>query len=167
MQIIVTPNDIIQRCLWDSYKKFCLFDNNEEEIESIIENNKPISLSENDSYVIGLLKVVETDNFVHRFNEDILEYLQIKSSIIESDLFINKSSIVKFTSTYLDKFPPYYKPSFNYKSGLDELIIYIGKLKTNIEQMELVSIENKGKTFTYYKSRDIKKSLETLNKGIF
>ena len=167
MQILVTPNDIIQRCLWDKYKKFCLFDNNEEEIESIIENNKPISLSENDSYVIGLLKVIETDNFVHRFNEDILEYLQIKSSIIEEDLFINKSSIVKFILSYLDKFPSYYKPSFNYKTGLDELIIYIDKLKLKIEQMELVTIDNKGKTFTYYKSRDIKKSLEVLNKVIF
>jgi hypothetical protein len=57
MQIIVTPNDIIQRCLWDKYKRFCLHDNNEEEIKNIVEANKPVSLSENDAYVIGLLKI--------------------------------------------------------------------------------------------------------------
>ena len=77
MQIIVTPNDIIQRCLWDKYKRFCLHDKNEEEIKNVVESNKPISLNENDAYVIGLLKIIETDNLVHRFNDDVFDFLQI------------------------------------------------------------------------------------------
>ena len=67
MQIIISPNDIIQRCLWDKYKKFCLHEKDEKEIEKIIESNKPVSLNENDAYVIGLLKVIETDNLRRDF----------------------------------------------------------------------------------------------------
>lgn len=159
MQIIVSPNDIIQRCLWDKYKKFCLDDKDEKEIEKIIEFNKPISLSERDAYVIGLLKVIETDNFIHRFNEDILDYLQIKSSIINDDLFINKSSITKFIFTYLDKFPSYYKPKFNYKNGIDELVKYLDNIKDNLNNLESTTIKNKDKLFTYYVSKDVKKLL--------
>ena len=159
MQIIVTPNDIIQRCLWDKYKKFCLYDKDEKEVEKFIENNKPVSLSEEDAYVIGLLKVVETDNFIHRFNDDILEYLQIKSSIINDDLFINKSSIVKFIYGYVDKFPSCYKPTFNYKNGIDELIVYLDRIKERMENLESTTIKNKDKLFTYFLSKDIKKLL--------
>jgi len=159
MQIIVTPNDIIQRCLWDKYKKFCLYEKDEKEIEKVVENNKPVSLSENDAYVIGLLKVIETDNFVHRFNEDIIDYLQIKSSIINDELYINKSSITKFVSLYLDKFPSYYKPNLTYKKGIDELVDYVTIIKTNIESLETITIKNKEKFFTYLSSKDIKKLL--------
>ena len=159
MQIIVTPNDIIQRCLWDKYKKFCLHDKEEKEVEKIVENNKPISLSENDAYVIGLLKVIDTDNYVHRFNEDIIDYLQIKSSIVNDDLYINKSSINKFVSTYLDKFPSYYKPNMSYKKGIDDLVDYVVDVKNNIESLETITIKNKDKLYTYYMSKDIKKLL--------
>lgn len=159
MQIIVTPNDIIQRCLWDKYRKFCLYEKDEKEIEKMIENNKPISLSENDAYVIGLLKVIDTDNFVHRFNEDIIEYLQIKSSIVNDDLYINKTSISKFINTYLDKFPEYYKPNMNYKKGIGDLVEYVSAIQINIEKIESIPIKNKDKIFYYYISKDIKKLL--------
>lgn len=159
MQIIVTPNDIIQRCLWDKYKKFCLHDKEEKEVEKIVENNKPISLSENDAYVIGLLKVIDTDNYVHRFNEDIIDYLQIKSSIVNDDLYINKSSITKFVNTYLDKFPIYYKPSMSYKNGIDELVEYVTNIKGNIDGLETITIKNKDKLLSYYMSKDVKKLL--------
>ena len=159
MQIIVTPNDIIQRCLWDKYKKFCLYEKDEKEIEKIVENNKPISLSENDAYVIGLLKVIDTDNFIHRFNEDIIDYLQIKSSIVNDDLYINKASISKFVNTYLDKFPEYYKPNMNYKKGIDGLVDYITDIKLIMDDLESIPIKNKDKIFYYYMSKDIKKLL--------
>lgn len=159
MQIIVTPNDIIQRCLWDKYKRFCLYDKDEKEIEKIIEGNKPISLNEEPAYVIGLLKVIETDNFVHRFNEDILDYLQIKSSVITDDLYINRTSITKFIFSYMDKFPIYYKPNFNYKNGLTDLTNYIENIKVKMEKLESTTIKNKEKLFVYYSSKDIKKML--------
>lgn len=162
MQIIVTPNDIIQRCLWDKYKRFCLHDKNEDEIKKVVEDNKPISLNENDAYVIGLLKVIETDVLTHRFNEDILEYLQIKSSIIKDNLYISKYAINKFVSNYYNKFPDYYKPNMSYKKGLDDLRNYLSILEDKISELEITSIKNnRDKIFTYYMSKDIKKILDT------
>ena len=161
MQIIVTPNDIIQRCLWDKYKRFCLHDNNEEEIKNIVEANKPVSLSENDAYVIGLLKIIETDNLVHRFNDDVFDFLQIKSSIIKDDLYISKYAINKFVSSYYDKFPEYYKPNLSYKKGLDDLRAYIKVIEERIASLETITIKNRDKLFTYFMAKDIKKVLDT------
>ena len=41
MQIIITPEDIIKRCLWLEYKRFCLKDKDDGETKKIIEENKP------------------------------------------------------------------------------------------------------------------------------
>lgn len=159
MQIIVNPNDIIQRCLWDKYKKFCLYSKTEDEIEKMIEDNKPISLSEDDAFVIGLLKVVETDNLVHRFNDDIIESIQIKSNVINDELYINKSSIRKFVSTYLNKFPGSYKPNMSYRKGIDELITYVSSVEDSLDKLETIEILNKDKLYYYYLSKDVKKLL--------
>jgi len=161
MQIIVTPNDIIQRCLWDKYKRFCLFEKVEDDVKTIVEANKPISLNENDAYVIGLLKVIETDNFIHRFNDDVLDFLQIKSSIIKDDLYISKYAINKFVSSYYDKFPDYYKPNLSYKKGLADLLKYIKIIEERIGDLETTTIKNRDKLFTYYVSKEIKKVLDT------
>jgi len=161
MQIIVTPNDIIQRCLWDKYKRFCLHDKNEEEIKNIVDSNKPVSINENDAYVIGLLKIIETDNLIHRFNDDIFDFLQIKSSIIKDDLYISKYAINKFVSSYYDKFPSYYQPNASYQKGLDDLREYIKLIEDRINQLETITIKNREKLFTYFISKDIKKVLDT------
>ena len=161
MQIIVTPNDIIQRCLWDKYKRFCLHDNNEGEIKNIVEANKPVSLNENDAYVIGLLKIIETDNLVHRFNDDVFDFLQIKSSIIKEDLYISKYAINKFVTSYYDKFPDYYKPSVSYGKGLVDLRAYIKLIEERIGNLETITIKNRDKLFTYFIAKDIKKVLDT------
>jgi hypothetical protein len=161
MQIIVTPNDIIQRCLWDKYKRFCLHDKNEDEIKNIVDANKPVSLNENDAYVIGLLKIIETDNLVHRFNDDIFEFLQIKSSIIKDDLYISKYAMNKYISSYYDKFPEYYDPTINYKKGLSELREYIKIIEKRIDGLETTTIKNRDKLYTYYMAKDIKKALDT------
>lgn len=161
MQIIVTPNDIIQRCLWDKYKRFCLHKQNEDEIKTIVTENKPISISENDAYVVGLLKIIETDNLVHRFNEDVFEFLQIKSSIIKDDLYISKYAINKFVTGYYNKFPDYYKPAVNYANGLFDLREYIKLIEDRIDNLETTTIKNRDKLFTYFQSKDIKKVLNT------
>ena len=161
MQIIVTPTDIIERCLWDKYKRFCLYDKSEDDVKEIVVANKPTSLSENDAYVIGLLKVIETDNLIHRFNEDIFELLQVKSSVIEDDLYISKYALTKFVTTYYDKFPEYYKPGFEYKKAIDDLRNYIDTLQERLKELSTTTIKNKDKLFTYYMSKDIKKILDT------
>lgn len=159
MQIIVTPSDIIQRCLWDKYKKFCLFDKAEDDIKKMIDDNKPFHLNEEDAYAIGLLKVIETDNLVHRFNENILDSLQIKSNIIKDELYINKTTISKEISTYLEKFPEYYKAPFNYKQSIHELKNYIQVIEGKMNSLEIVNVKQKDKIFVYYKSKDVRKCL--------
>lgn len=160
MQIIITPNDIIQRCLWDKYKKYVLYDIKEAEVQKLVDENKPISLSEEDAYAIGLLKIIETDNLVHRFNENILDTLQIKSNIIKDELYINKTVITKEITSYMDKFPEYYKAPFNYKESLIELEKYIEKIQDSVLDLEITNVKNREKIFLYYMSKDIRKCLK-------
>lgn len=159
MQIIVTPNDIIQRCLWDKYKRFIIYEKTEEDIKKVVDENKPFSLSEEDAYAIGLLRIIETDNLVHRFNENILDILQIKSNIIKDELYINRTTIIREISTYMLKFPDYYKAPFNYKQSIEELKIYIGEVEKKIAELEIINVKNKDKMFAYFRSKDIRKCL--------
>ena len=159
MQIILTPSDVILRCLWDKYKKFCLYNKSEDDIKKIIDENKPFNLNEEDAYTIGLLKIIETDNLIHRFNENIMDSLQIKSNIIKDELYINKTTINKEISTYLEKFPDYYKAPFNYKQSIHELKTYIQSIENKINLIEIFNVKQKDKIFIYYKSKDIRKCL--------
>lgn len=159
MQIIVTPNDIIQRCLWDKYKKLILYDKPEDEIKKLVDENKPFSLTEEDAYAIGLLRIIETDNLVHRFNENILDVLQIKSNIIKDELYINRTTIIREVSTYMNKFPEYFKPPFNYKQAIEELKVYIEVVDKEISKLEIINVKNKDKMFAYFRSKDIRKCL--------
>lgn len=159
MQIIVTPNDIIQRCLWDKYAKFCLKGKNKEEISNILANNKPISLSENDAYVIGLLKVIETENLVHRFNEEIIESLQIKSNVIDDQLYIKKSMILKQIDEYMNKFPVSYTPPVNYIDALKDLTKYVGDIRETVSVLKITSIKKHDILINYYNSKEVKRTL--------
>ena len=160
MQIIITPNDIIQRCLWDKYRKFIVYEKTEEEIKKIVDENKPFSLTEDDAYAVGLLKIIETDNLIHRFNENILDVLQIKSNIIKDELYINRTTMVREISTYMLKFPEYYKAPFNYKQAIEELKVYIEKVEIKILDLEIINVKNKEKMFAYFRSKDIRKCLD-------
>ncbi|MFA5585508.1 MAG: hypothetical protein WDA02_03065 [Saccharofermentanales bacterium] len=160
MQIIITPNDIIQRCLWDKYKKFCLGDKSDDDIKIIVNENNPMTISEDDAYAIGLLKIIETDNLIHRFNENVLDILQIKSNVIKDELYINKNVINRDIGNYLEKFPEYYKPPFNYIQSLSDLKKYIKEIEEKIENLEIINVKNRDKIFMYYKSRDIRKCLK-------
>lgn len=160
MKIIVTPEDIILRCLWSNYKRFVLFDKTETDIKDIIEKNETIIISENDAYAIGLLKVIETDNFIHRFNQHILEILQIKSNIFNDEIFINRNVILKELSSYKNRFPKYYQPIITYKLAIDDLTVYIDELAINIEKLDITKQMTKDKEYEYYLSKQIKKLLK-------
>jgi hypothetical protein len=160
MQIIITPNDIIERCLWDKYKKFVLFNKTEHDIKMMVDENLAIPISEEDAYAIGLLKIIETDNLIHRFNENMLDTLQIKSNIINDELFINKNSILKEINSYLNKFPEYFKPKFNYKKAIEELKEYISKIEAKVSSLEERPVKQKEKIFIYLNSKDIRKCLD-------
>ena len=157
MNILVTPSDIIKRCLFLEYKRFCLKDKREEEIKTIVSEDLPIMLSENDAFVIGLLKIVETPNLIHRFQVYTEEFLKIRSTIVNNRLFIRSNDILKEISNFKDCFPDYFNPSFEYKQGVDELKIFINKVYPEIEKLPITNIPNKeGKIIDHYSSNSVK-----------
>lgn len=164
---MLTIEDIIKRCLWTEYKQFVLKDKTEEEINKIIVDNTLITLNENDAYVIGLLKVVETENLIHRFNVDIDEILKIKSTIHEVDgekrVLLSKSSLLKETITFKNKFPDVYQPDLIYKKAIKELIVYVNTLYKEFDEIETITIQIKDKNITFVLSNDVKKILKKYN----
>lgn len=164
MIITINPSDIIKRCLWANYKKFILKDYSEKEIEKIVEEDKPFSLSEEDAYVIGLLKVVETDNLIHRFKEYINEKIDRKSTIHKIDnernVLINKSSIKNDCLNFKNNFPEY----FNDKEINDEIKKvneYINKKIKELDNLNIIeitkNINNQSKNIPYLKSKEVNK----------
>ena len=170
MQILVTPSDIIKRCLWLEYQRYFLTVpdsitgkrklKQREEITKIIQEDKPLVLKEEDAYVIGLLKVVETPNIVHRFKDHIEEYLKIKSSINNNRLWILKNVILKEVITFKDCFPDEYNPPFEYKKGIEDLKTFVDNLYSEIEKIEPTKIPDKeGKMKDYVSSNQVKNLL--------
>ncbi len=63
MKILIYPEDIVKRCLWDTFTYYIV--GSEKEAEKILKENAEFELSERDAIVIGLLKVMETDVWTH------------------------------------------------------------------------------------------------------
>jgi hypothetical protein len=62
MKIVLCAEDIVKRCLWDTFTYYIV--GSEKEAEKILKENKEFERSERDAIVIGLLKVMETDNLI-------------------------------------------------------------------------------------------------------
>lgn len=143
MQITITPNDIIERCLWTEFRKFCLKDVKNSEIENIVKENKTLVISENDAYVIGLLKIVNTDNLVHRFKQHINELLDIRSIIFENGVYINKTILMRESLLFKDRFPVSYEPDISFRKSLQEMNDFINLTVKEFEKLEVIEIERK------------------------
>ena len=158
MQILLTPDDIIKRCLWHNYKKFVLKNKKEVEINEIIKRNEITTINENDAYVIGLLKYIKTENLIHRFNLEIEEFLKIKSTINKSNVVINRGSILKEVSDFKDRFPNAYNPNDIYLNAISELNEHVNNVYDEISQLETIKIPNKKNImYTYVLSNRVKK----------
>jgi len=164
MQILITPEDIIKRCLWTDYKRFCLKGKTDEELNRIIEENQPISLKEEDAYVIGLLKVVETPNLVHRLKEHIDEVLKIKSNIFNNKLYIIKSVALKDIGQFKQRFPEAFKASFEYKKGIEELKIFSDKIYNEVDNLPTSNFQRGDKIYTHISSNAVKDIIDEKNK---
>lgn len=161
MDILVTPEDVIKRCLFTKYKRFVLKGMNKEEIDNWIEENKPEILSENDAYVIGLLKVVETDNLIHRFNTFIEDFLKIKSTINDDKVMINKSSILKEILEFKDMFPDKFQPSKLYLDGINNMKKYVDEIYNIVDKLNIIQITMRdSKIYTYVLSSEVQKLIK-------
>lgn len=162
MIITLTPDDIIKRCLWRSYRRFALRGTSEAQIEEIVKENKPISMDEEMAYVIGLLKVIETDNLKHRFDSHMMDILRIKSTIQENEVYISVRVIEMELDGFKKRFPSYWSPSNNYQDALIELNAYIEYIQEKLPNIEVheFKAKNQDRFVKYFSSKDIKKLIE-------
>jgi hypothetical protein len=157
MQIKVFPTDLVVRCLWDHYVYYIL--GTEKEAEEILKQNKEFEISERDALVIGLLKTIETENLVHKFNTYLVDFLANKSINNNSQVMIRKKSLEIFVEKFLDKFPDYWVPNTVYKKSLSELVDYIEDFKNKIEKLEITKISDQFGTYEFLVSNNVKKLL--------
>lgn len=164
MQILITPEDIIRRCLWLDYKRFCLKEKGEEELREVIEENKPFILKEEDAYVIGLLKIVETPNLIHRLKDHIDEVLKIRSNIFNNKLFIIKSIALKEIGQFVQKFPEGFKAPFEYKKGIEDLKVFSEKIYGEVDKLPTQAFQKGDKTYIYVSSNGVKNIIDEKDK---
>jgi hypothetical protein len=158
MKIILCAEDIVKRCCWDSYVYYVV--GSEKEAEQILKENKEIEISERDALVIGLLKVIETDNLIFKFNNYIVELLTNKSIKEKELLLVRKKTFDLAIDKFLDKFPDYWEPSANYTRALKDLVDYIEGVKLLVEKLEVHKIVDKNVTYEFYNSNIIRKILK-------
>ncbi len=158
MKIQILPEELVKRCLWDSYVYYVL--GSEKEGERILKENNEIDLSEKESLIIGLLKVIETDNLIFKFNTYIVELLTNKSSKVNEYLLIRKKTMDSAVDKFLDKFPDYWTPNSFYIKALKDLVEYIDTFKVEVEKLEIHKVVDKNITYEFYNSATIKKMLK-------
>lgn len=159
MKIFITPEEIVKLCLWDSFAYYIV--GSEKEAEAILIENKEFEISENDALVIGLLKVIHTDNLIHKFNQHMTDILTNKSARIDNQVYIRKNALFAAFEDYYKKFPEYWKPDLRYKKALDALLEYMAQFKAEVEEMGVFSVDVEGGvTVEYYPSRAVKKLLK-------
>jgi hypothetical protein len=160
MKIQIFPEDLIRRCVWDNYVYYVV--GSEKEAEKILKENQSMQLTERDALIIGLLKVIETDNLIHKFNTYIVEILTNKSihSPQKEYLLIRKKTFDTAVDKFLDKFPDYWEPTINWTNALKDLVVCINEMKDELEKLEIHKIVDKNVTYEFYNSNNIKKLLK-------
>jgi hypothetical protein len=159
MNIKIYPEDIVKRCLWDHYVYYIL-GGSDKEAEKILKENTEIEVSEKDALVIGLLKVIETDNLIHKFNGYVMELLTNKSLKEKDLLLVRKKALDAALDKFVDKFPDYWEPTTGYRNGLVDLVEYVEKIKKDVEKLEVHKIVDKNVTYEFYNSNNVRKLLK-------
>jgi hypothetical protein len=157
MQIKIFPEDVVRRCLWDSYVYYVL--GSDKDAEQLLKENKEFEISERDALVIGLLKVIETPNLIHKFNTFVVEFLSNKSINQGKDVLVRKKGLETAVDKFLDKFPDYWIPNIEYKKSLTELVDYIEIFKSGVEKIDIIKVTDQFGTHEYLNSNNIKKLL--------
>ena len=160
MIITISIDDIIRRCLFSDYKRFVLKDKSEQEIQLLVKENKPIVLTENDGYAIGLLKVIETDNLIHRFTVHMKEMINIKSNIFDKNVYMSVKVVENELESFKKRFPEYWEADTVYEKSISDLITHIVQLQALIKTFEIFEFRIKDKKVRYFQSKDIKKMID-------
>lgn len=157
MQILVKPEELVKCGVWDAYSYYIIGD--EKKSQEILEKNEIFEISTRDSIVIGLLKVIETPNLIHRFNQFVADYLNIKSQKQGKLLLVRKKGLLLLTDKFLNKYPDYWTPDPEYAKGLSELVDYINSFKDSVEELEIHKVTDQFGTHDFVNSTYVKKIL--------
>jgi hypothetical protein len=147
MRIILCAEDIIKRCVWDHYVYYVL--GSDKEGEKILKENKEFEITEKDALVIGLLKTIETENLIHKFNTYIVDLLSNKSINNNQQTVLRKRTLETSVDKFLDKFPDYWTPDLVFKKSLIDLVDYIDIFKKNIEKLDIVKVTDQMGTYDF------------------
>jgi hypothetical protein len=169
MEIKITPEDIIKRGLWDQYVHYIV--GSEKDAKELLKNNKEFILSEKNAIVIGLLKVMETDNLIYRFNDYITYIVSVKSLKEKSEqALIKKRHIEKAIDNFMTKFPDYWVAPKNYEAALIDMKRYVDDLQFTIKNgskdhkpLETINITILNQTYECYSSNAFRKLLNFNN----
>lgn len=159
MTIKIYPEDIVKRCLWDNYVYYIL-GGSEKEAEKILTENEEVEVTEKDALVMGLLKVIETDNLIHKFNGYIMELLTNKSLKEKDSLLIRKRVLDAAIDKFVEKFPDYWEPNSLFRRGLEDLVVYVDNIKKDVDSLEISKIVDKNVTYEFYNSNAVRKLLK-------
>ena len=158
MTIKIYPEDIVRMCLWDNYVYYIV--GSEKEAEKILKENAEMEIPERDALVIGLLKIIETDNLIHKFNTYIMEFLTNKSIKHNDYTLVRKRTFDLSVDKFVDKFPDYWVPNSYWSNSLKDLVDYVEVMKVDIEKIEIHKVVDKNVTYEFYNSNNIKKLLK-------
>jgi hypothetical protein len=158
MTIKIYPEDIVRMCLWDNYVYYIV--GSEKEAEKILKENAEMEIPERDALVIGLLKIIETDNLIHKFNTYIMEFLTNKSIKHNDYTLVRKRTFDLSVDKFVDKFPDYWEPNSYWSNSLKDLVDYVEIMKVDIEKIEIHKVVDKNVTYEFYNSNNIKKLLK-------
>ena len=161
MKILIHPEDIVKRCLWDTFTYYIV--GSEKEAEKILKENAEFELSERDAIVIGLLKVMETDNLIHRFNDYLIHFLTVRSLKEKDNFLIKKKSVETSIEKFMDKFPTYWQPNIVYQQSLSDLIEYTEDIKEKIAKLEIIKMSVQNVSYEFYNTSAVKKLLNFNN----
>jgi len=161
MKILIHPEDILKRGLWDTYVYYVV--GSEKEAQTKLLENQEFEISERDAIVIGLLKVMETDNLIHRFNDYMIHFLTVKSIKEKDDILVRKKSLETAIEKFLDKFPTYWTPDTIWRRSLEDLKGYIEQFRSKVEKVEVIKMTIQNINYEFYTSNSIKKLLNFNN----
>jgi len=158
MTIKVYPEDLIKLGVWDSYVYYVV--GSESEAEEQLKKNEEFEIKDTDALVIGLLKVIETNNLIHRLNGYVTDFLTNKSSKMQGKALIRKKLILSAFDKFRNKYPSYWDAPIDYKNGIDNMDKYIESVVEKIENLETHKVTIQFGTFEYLSSKQVKKLLE-------
>jgi hypothetical protein len=160
MKILIKPEDIVKRCLWESYQDYIL-KGKMKNAEEYFKKNEEFEISEEDALVIGLIKVLETPKISHRFKQNFAHYMNLKVIKNGVTYYCNKGTMNDFIQKFKNNFPVEYVCSDNkFKKGINEGMEFVQSFEDQINKLANHTVIINDTKQTCYAASDLKKILD-------